>query len=250
MDATRRPTFLIVLAGLLFITAASQVHATSIRYTVASTVGAFDDGDPAGLEGATLTFVYEFDAAALTPTLDHSPSFANRETQWPVTNTTISLSVSGSTSSDGTYAGAVYGVSGWQFLDKYTGTAGNPDVVASPMVSFMIGGYEVTSHPGTRYLLSSFNTPPPPGTILPYEFNESDLPPAQLIQDQQGWLSYGSSQAGLVGNSNAQFLTVPEPNAVALLLLTGILTAGVRATPSWSGVRSSWSSEKPADSPL
>jgi len=200
-----------VAALLLLAVGARDVNGDLITYTVNSTVGAFDAGDPLGLVGSSITLVFGIDTTVLTPDFDGVVPQADQGTAWPDTNTTISLTISGSTSGDGTYAGTLTGGDKFTFFDNGNNTFGSfdgTDVVQFPNSSFSVTGQDV----GIGSLIvaqdETFNTPS--GPIQAYSFSTTDV-----TQLQDAILVYGSGVAehSTGSTSNTSASAVPEPSA-------------------------------------
>ena len=210
---TKSTRFSSLIALFASFWAGSNVFASPITYTTSFVQNEFSQSsDPLGLAGASITILETWNADVLTPTFD-GPAFGGRVTDWPNTNTSINFSIVGSTGgADGTHIGFITGGSLWQLEDNRT-TPQAGDNVQFPNVAFTVLG-ETVEYAGMRVsFLPGFNTPPPPGTVLPYEYGNSDIAQAQLPS-----ALYQSDQFDLASvtafTSQAQF--VPEPSTLVL----------------------------------
>lgn len=189
-----------------------------IDYTVQFTPGAFDSGDPLGLQGSQFTVEYEWDASTLVPTFDAPSGGATRVTDWPSTNLNLSLTITGSSAADGTYAGTTVGGDQFQLTDNGT-TPPVGDSVQFPIATFGLPGDTMTISGLNADFPTSFNTPAPPGTVYPYPFGTSDV-----ISWQTPYLDYGGN-GSLGQNVSGSAAFVPEPST--LLLVGGLLGLSV-----------------------
>lgn len=209
------------LAGFLSTTVLTYwlgqcASAVPINYTVNLVVNPFDSGDPLGLAGANVTLLYGIDTTMLTPTFDGPVMQADQATVWPDTNTTASLTISGSTSADGTYVSSLVGGTTFQFFDNgniFFGSFNGKDVVQFPNANFSVLSQDVEIAGLVVAQDDSFNTPSDP--IQAYPFAAADVTMAQNPTLMYFGGPADSSQAlttGLMANAQA----VPEPSTLAL----------------------------------
>ena len=213
--------FVIVVCQIL---PTNRALAVPISYTVNTTIGDFLGpdplADPLGLAGSQFTIEYEWDPSSLTPTFDAPFGGADRVTVWPGSNTSINLTIAGSTSADGTYSGAISGGSSWQLRDNDSNPPPLSDDVQFPSVTFALPGNDIDVAGLNAFFSASFNTPASPGTVFPYPFQASDVnswqDPGILYLDAFG---IASGQ-----NTSGSATVVPEPQTIlgSLIALGGM----------------------------
>jgi len=127
--------------------------------------------DPLGLAGSQFTLNYLWDASTLVPVFDQTFGVAGRLTVWPNTNTTASVTIAGSTSADGTFSATPSGGAHFQLIDNDV----IGDAVGFMPLDFIVGAETITVAGLLAGFPSAFNTPPAPGTVIPYSFQNSDV---------------------------------------------------------------------------
>jgi len=200
-------------------------------------------GDPLGLVGATVTITETWDAVPLAPVFD-GPAFGGRATVWPVTNTTASVSIAGSTGgADGSYVGTLEAGDDWQLGDNTTDLSG--DFVQFPHVDITALGVHVVFGGETVSFLPSFNTPPSPGSVLPFEYANSDIARLQPPFTEDNFVGPTGvllgNGAGFVSQSEFEPspTAVPEPSSLALLSgIAGAAWPAFRRRRTWRSASS------------
>jgi len=153
-----------------------------ITYTLKYEVGEVLNGeDPFGLAGATVTYVVHVDTSNATPTRDASKEdnpiphmTVERQTMWPATNVTATVTIEGSESGDGTYAGTIpRGASISVTNDMEMKSRGNRDMIVLPGVEFKIGDQNMYIASPDIMLKDSVITNS--GTVRPVVFAPTDV---------------------------------------------------------------------------
>ena len=209
-----------------------RVEAESIRYTVDWTAGAFSQGDPLGLAGASFHLEMEWD-----PATTHSNIDSDLTTYWRPEDSQMvtQLTLHGS-NVDGTYTSFFLPSNTWHLSDN-----SSFDMVEFPtLLTVTLGGQAFPMeipHRRRRNSLLQLVRPPADGIYYPFAFATSDVvswsgPDVRyFLFDQVHGVYYDSISIGSNVSGHAEF--VPEPAGVILgsLGLAGLVI--VASTKSW-----------------
>ncbi len=202
----------LLLTSCFLITLLPDLTAAPMLYRVSMKIGGNIGTEQPIPEGAQLEITYQWDPASLAPFDSGPPS--GLSSLWPLSNTTVSMKLSGTTAHDGVYPGELNLVvpNGWLHLNRTQGY----DAIDLPRIRIPIGD-EVISVNGffARFSTSFFEGP---GTIYPKPFLSSeatwDLP---LLGNPRTSI-YPIDISGFA-------MIVPEPTAISLAASSALITA-------------------------
>lgn len=193
-----RLVFSLIALGSLF---ASSLQAAPLYYKISMVADA--QGAAHRLDGASLQLNLTWDASLLTPI--NSNDF---ETIWPNDNTVASMTVSGSTASDGKYA--VSFVSSptltWAIDNDVQGVG---DLFRFPVMRFEIDGETIESGVLFAHFASTFFSSPHPFFPKPFTF-------ADATWDTVNFSSIAPNSGVIATVVDASVAEAPEPTALAM----------------------------------
>jgi hypothetical protein len=178
------------------------------------------NSDPA-LTGAKLDLTITWDHEGLTPLADAGSSGIGKwTTAWPVTNTVVSLKISGTVTLDGTYAGTPEFVNGptWGLYNNGFGLA---DALYVPRMAFPVGALKLSVIGLDARFPESFHENV--STVFPKPFT-SNVP----TWNKPVILTNNPPIRGGATNVTGFAVEVPEPSTLAMAATATFALAALR----------------------
>jgi hypothetical protein len=206
-----RFSFLTALAISLFCSA-THVVAEPIVFSIGFDVDAPAQGNGSKVFGAHFDLSLQWDASSLTPTSNSSGAFGGTwATSWPLSNTTGSVTISGTASSDGVYPISEFSGS-WRLVDDASGVA---DSVQFPTMSFLLDG-TIAGMLNLRTNLRKDFFPMPPGILHPQPYSQLDV----LVNNAPEVIVEARRMTSR--NMTSSAMSIPEPVCESLAWLASL----------------------------